>query len=843
MASSDFPTDILDESAGSSISLVILSDTKPAAAPAVIPVDVPVVLPDAPKVEAAAVALPAGVLDVVIHFTLETDLSEDPQSLDHAPVAPIISPFLSSDHSKPDSESPSSPSIPIPSTKDATTPVIPTPPIEATITPSVVPTSPIRDTPAPVTGTTPTPCLTGGCNRVTARKRVRGYKPIMTSIPQPEPSLSSSSISDSLVSLSEVSFDIADTPSGLLPHMRKQCSNYATPSLSTSAGKSQKRCWSSTTSVPAAAHPSRALSLERANLLPHYKRFWGSSAASSHEYNIKDSVEEDIEPVIEAYVGPAIEADVEPAIEVDAEVDVKADIEVYVEDSVRDTIEITIDVIVEPDTPSVILVTIVAEWLDEHEEKHWKLMWLNRNIRNIVEGGDENDNGNRGGNGNRNGNGGGNGKENGNNNDGSRNHGENAGGARQAACEYTYKEFLNASHSNLRGLKERLGWLGHYRKDCPKLKNQNHDNQAGNNRARGRAYAMGGGEANQDSNVVTDKLEEKRLEDVSIVRDFPEVFPEDLPGLPLTRQVEFDIDLVPDAEHVVRSPYRLTPSKMQERSIQLQELLDKGFITPSSSPWGAPVLFVKKKYRSFRMHIDYRSSVYSKIDLRSDYHQLRVREEDIPKTAFRNRYGHYKFQVMPFGLTNALSVFMDLMNWKSVKFDWGEKEEAAFQLLKQKLCSAPILTLPEGSENFVVYCDASHKGLGVVLMQREKLIAYASRQLKIHDKNYITHDLELGVVVFALKIWRHYFYDIKCAVFTDHKAEAMKEENVSEENLHGMNKEFETRVDGTLCIEKRSWVSSFGGLGDLIMNESHKSKYSIHPRSDKMYHALKKLYW
>ncbi|GJZ02061.1 putative reverse transcriptase domain-containing protein [Tanacetum coccineum] len=414
---------------------------------------------------------------------------------------------------------------------------------------------------------------------------------------------------------------------------------------------------------------------------------------------------------------------------------------------------------------------------------------------------------------------------------------------------------------------------------------------------------------------IEDKSEEKRLEDVPIVQDFPEVFPEDLPGLPPTRQVEFQIDLVPGAAPVARAPYRLAPSEMKELSEQLKELSDKGFIRPSSSPWGAPVLFVKKKDGSFRMCIDYRelnkltvknryplpriddlfdqlqgSSVYSKIDLRSGYHQLRVREEDIPKTAFRTRYGHYEFQVMPFGLTNAPAVFMDLMNrvckpyldkfvivfiddiliysknkqeheehlkiilellkkeelyakfskcefwipkvqflghvidsegihvdpakiesikdWaspkspteirqflglagyyrrfiegfskiakpmtkltqKKVKFVWGDKQEAAFQLLKQKLCSAPILALPEGSEDFIAYCDASKKGLGAVLMQREKVISYASRQLKIHEKNYTTHDLELGAVVFALKIWRHYLYGTKCMVFTDHKS-------------------------------------------------------------------------
>nr|GFB47655.1 putative reverse transcriptase domain-containing protein [Tanacetum cinerariifolium] len=186
---------------------------------------------------------------------------------------------------------------------------------------------------------------------------------------------------------------------------------------------------------------------------------------------------------------------------------------------------------------------------------------------------------------------------------------------------------------------------------------------------------------------VEDKSKEKRLEDVPVVRDFPEVFPEDLPGLPPIRPVEFQIDLVPSAAPVARAPYRLAPSEMKELAEQLMELSDKVFIRPSSSPWGAPVLFIKKKDGSFRMCIDYRelnkltvknryplpriddlfdqlqgSSVYSKIDLRSGYHQLRVREDDIPKIAFRTRYGHYEFQVMPFDLANAPAVFMDLLN-------------------------------------------------------------------------------------------------------------------------------------------------------------------------------------
>ncbi|GJT87142.1 putative reverse transcriptase domain-containing protein [Tanacetum coccineum] len=215
----------------------------------------------------------------------------------------------------------------------------------------------------------------------------------------------------------------------------------------------------------------------------------------------------------------------------------------------------------------------------------------------------------------------------------------------------------------------------------------------------------------------------------------------DLPGIPPTRQVEFQINLIPGAAPVAWAPYRLAPSEMKELSDQLNELSDKGFIRPSFSPWGAPILFVKKKDGSFRMCIDYwelnnltvkkryllpkiddlfdqlqGSSVYSKIDPRSSYHQLRVREEDIPNIAFRTRYGHYEFQVMLFGLTNAPAVFMDLMN------------------------------------------------------RNEKVIVYASRQLKIQEKNYTTHDMELGAVVFALKIWRHYLYETKCTMFTDHQS-------------------------------------------------------------------------
>ncbi|GJT52230.1 putative reverse transcriptase domain-containing protein [Tanacetum coccineum] len=476
------------------------------------------------------------------------------------------------------------------------------------------------------------------------------------------------------------------------------------------------------------------------------------------------------------------------------------------------------------------------------------------------------------------------------------------------------------------------------------------------------------------SKKAEDKSEEKLLEDVPIIREFLEVFPEDLPGLPPARQVEFQIDLVPGAAPVARAPYRLAPAEMQELYTQLQELSDRGFIRPSSSPRGAVVLFVKKKDGSFRMCIDYRelnkltvknryplsriddlfdqlqgSRVYSKIDLRSGYHQLRVREEDIPKAAFRTRYGHYEFQVMPFGLTNASAVFLDLMNrvyklyldrfvivfiddiliyskirkeheghlklilklLKKEEFegihvdpakieaikDWAspktpteirqflEKAEAAFQLLKQKLCSAPILALPEGSENFVVYCDASHKGLGAVLMQREKVIAYASRQLKcvvFTDHKSLQHILDQKELNMRQRRWLELLSDYDCEIryhpgkanvvadalsrkerskplrvralvmtiglnlpkqILSAQSEARKEENFINEDLRGMINKLEPRADGTLCLNNRSWIPCLGDLRALIMHESHKSKYSIHPGSDKMYQDLKKLYW
>ncbi|KAL0540386.1 hypothetical protein IC582_024623 [Cucumis melo] len=417
------------------------------------------------------------------------------------------------------------------------------------------------------------------------------------------------------------------------------------------------------------------------------------------------------------------------------------------------------------------------------------------------------------------------------------------------------------------------------------------------------------------ASVVDIREPEVSLSSEPVVREYPDVFPDELPVLPPPREVDFAIKLELGTAPISRAPYRMAPAELKELKVQLQELLDKGFIRPSVSPWGAPVLFVKKKDGSMRLCIDYRelnkvtvkncyplpriddlfdqlqgATVFSKIDMRSGYHQLRIRDGDIPKTAFRSRYGHYEFVVMSFGLTNAPAVFMDLMNrvfkdfldsfvivfiddiliyskteaeheehlhqvletlranklyakfskcefwlrkvtflghvvssegvsvdptkieavtnWprpstvseirsflglagyyrrfvedfsriaspltqltrKGTPFVWSPACESSFQELKQKLVTAPVLTVPDGSGNFVIYSDASKKGLGCVLMQQGKVVAYASRQLKIHEQNYPTHDLELAAVVFALKIWRHYLYGEKIQIYTDHKS-------------------------------------------------------------------------
>ncbi|TYK19165.1 ty3-gypsy retrotransposon protein [Cucumis melo var. makuwa] len=343
-----------------------------------------------------------------------------------------------------------------------------------------------------------------------------------------------------------------------------------------------------------------------------------------------------------------------------------------------------------------------------------------------------------------------------------------------------------------------------------------------------------------------------------VVREYPDVFPDELPGLSPPWEIDFAIELELGTTPISRAPYRMAPA-------ELKELKKKdGSMCLCIDYRELNKVTVKNRYPLSRIDDLFDqlqgATVFSKIDLRSGYHQLRMRDSDIPKTAFRSRYGHYEFIVMSFGLTNAPATeaeheehlhqvlktlrsnklyakfskcefwlkkvtFLDhvvssegvsvdpakieaVTNWprpstvseirsflglagyyrrfvedfsriaspltqltrKGTPFVWSPACESSFQELKQKLVTAPVLTMPDGSGSFVIYSDASKKGLGCVLMQQGKVVAYASCQLKSHEQNYPTHDLELAAVVFALKILRHYLYGEKIQIFTDHKS-------------------------------------------------------------------------
>jgi hypothetical protein len=410
-------------------------------------------------------------------------------------------------------------------------------------------------------------------------------------------------------------------------------------------------------------------------------------------------------------------------------------------------------------------------------------------------------------------------------------------------------------------------------------------------------------------------MTELSLTKIPVACEYADVFPDELPGMPPDRDIEFVIELQPRTTHISKRPYRMPPAELAELKKQLQDLLDKGFIYPSTSPWGCLALFVKKKDESLRLCIDYHplnaetiknkyplpridvlfdqlveAKVFSKIDLRSGYHQIKIQASDIPKTAFSTRYGLYEFLVMSFGLTNAPTYFMylmnsvfmleldkfvvvfiddilvyskneeehvghlhvvlqrlrehhlyaklskcdfwlkeikflghtisqasiavdpdkvqEVMNWKppttvrqirsfvesagyyrrfipdfsriakpitellkkEAKFVWGQKCEDAFHALRQHLTTAPVLVQPDSSKRFDVYCDASGTRLGCVLMQDNRVIAYASRALRPHEQNYPTHDLELAAMVHALKMWRLYLMGTHCNIFTNHKS-------------------------------------------------------------------------
>ncbi|KAL0551526.1 hypothetical protein IC582_010615 [Cucumis melo] len=414
---------------------------------------------------------------------------------------------------------------------------------------------------------------------------------------------------------------------------------------------------------------------------------------------------------------------------------------------------------------------------------------------------------------------------------------------------------------------------------------------------------------------------------------FLDVFPDDLSGLPPDKEIEFTIELLPGTAPISQAPYRMASSELKELKMQLQELVDKGYIRPSVSPWGAPVLFVKKKDGTLRLCIDYRqlnkvtirnkyplpriddlfdqlrgATLFSKIDLRSGYHQLKVRESDIAKTAFRTRESHEehlrivlqtlrekqlyaKFSKCEFWLeqvvflghvVSAKGVSVDpqkveaIVNWerpisatevrsflglagyyrrfiedfsrlalpltaltrKNVKFEWSDKCEQSFQELKKRLVTAPILVLPVTGKDYVIYCDASRLGLGCVLMQDGNVIAYASRQLKEHECNYSTHDLELAAVILALKIWRHYLFGEKCHIFTYHKSLKYifdkKELNLRKRRWLELIKDYDCTIEyhpgkanvvaDALSRKSRLPKSALCGIRVALLNELRGSK-------------------
>nr|GEW89545.1 hypothetical protein [Tanacetum cinerariifolium] len=262
---------------------------------------------------------------------------------------------------------------------------------------------------------------------------------------------------------------------------------------------------------------------------------------------------------------------------------------------------------------------------------------------------------------------------------------------------------------------------------------------------------------------------------------------QDLSGLPPSRKVEFRIYLIHGAMPVAKSPYRLAPTEMQELANQLKELQDKDYRELNK-------LTIKNRYPLPRIDDLFDqlqgSQYFSKIDLRSSYHQLRVREEDIPKTAFRTRYGHFEFTVMPFGLTNAPTVFMDLMN-----------HENAFQTLNDMLCDAPILALPEGADDFVVYCDASNQGKANVVADAFSRIERAKPR-RVRAMSMIIHSIIKDKILEA-------------------QSEASKNTSTLMEMLKGLDKQLARKKDGGLYLAERIWVPVYGNLETLIMNEAH----------------------
>ncbi|GJZ06060.1 putative reverse transcriptase domain-containing protein [Tanacetum coccineum] len=400
--------------------------------------------------------------------------------------------------------------------------------------------------------------------------------------------------------------------------------------------------------------------------------------------------------------------------------------------------------------------------------------------------------------------------------------------------------------------------------------------------------------------LLSAKAKDWKQEEIVVLRYFLEVFPGDLSGLPLIREIKFWIELILGAIPVVKSPYRLAPFEMEELSGQLRELQDKGFIRPSSSPWGALTREEHKGYLGLVLELLNKERLYAKFSKCEFW----LREVQFLRHVINGDGIHIDHSKI-----EAIAQPLNVLTQKSKTYDWGEEQENAFQTLKDKLCSASVLALSDRPEDFVVYYDAFGLGLGCVLMQKGEVIAYASRQLKIHEKNYTTHNLELGTVVFALKIWRHYLYGTKSVIYTDHKSlqhifsqkelnmrqrrwielfsdfdceihyhpgkanvvadalsrkERVKPKRVRAKNMslqssikdkilvaqkeasdesaglqRGIDEMIELSSDRALYYMDRIWVPLKGDVRTLIMDKAHKSKHFVHLEADKMYYNLR----
>ncbi|XP_075524539.1 uncharacterized protein LOC142556936 [Primulina tabacum] len=400
--------------------------------------------------------------------------------------------------------------------------------------------------------------------------------------------------------------------------------------------------------------------------------------------------------------------------------------------------------------------------------------------------------------------------------------------------------------------------------------------------------------------VDVQKESNLQLQDIDVVQDYSDVFADDVPGLPPDREVEFVIDLIPGTSPISKAPYRMAPTEMKELKTQLQELLHKGFIRPSSSPWGAPVLFPyvdtfvivfiddiliysktrdlhrehlrivlqllrdKKLYAKLKKcefwleHVAFLGHIVSKEGISVDPSKIEsIKQWPIPKTvseirSFLGLAGYYRRFIAEF---SKIALPVTSLTRKATKFECTIECQQAFQTLKDKLTSAPVLVLPCGTEDFVVYTDASKQGLGAVLMQREKVIAYASRQLKEYEKNYPTHDIELAAVVFALKIWRHYLYGtvarlsamfLRSTLFDRILKEQQLDTQLLElkrkSDLTGVS-EFGLNCDGLLTFRGKICVPMGDGIRKDVLLEAHTAPYSVHPGSTKMYKDLRRLYW